>query len=285
MDDLLTAIVVAGGKAKPAFVAATGVTNRALVELAPGKTMLEFVVDALRGASSVGRIIIVGDVPQPPAPDGSGVDKVAVVLAPGDSLIRNTLIGCEAAQVRAEQPVLLVSSDIPFITSTEVDSFTRSALESHGDFCYPIIPMADYNRCFPQMKRTTMKVREGEFTGGNVMMMRAWALTEGFDAINTAYTLRKSVFKLASMLGRAVGWGVLARIILAQCGMPGLLRILVLEKAVGKVLGARVVAKAIVTHDAAIGTDVDKMEDVQIAREMLAARLSPVSAAGAQAEH
>ena len=116
----ITAIILAGGKAKPDFTAATGVTNRALVTLAPdGRTMLDLVVAALLNAERVGRIFVVGDVPQP---DTSGV-KPLVVLPPGNSLIDNIFIGFDAAHAAPDERVLLVSADIPFISGAAVDDY------------------------------------------------------------------------------------------------------------------------------------------------------------------
>jgi GTP:adenosylcobinamide-phosphate guanylyltransferase len=251
----LATIVLAGGVAKPAFTAAAGVTNRALVELAPGKTMLRFVLDALAGSKTIGEIFVVGNVSELP-----GVS----VLAPGASLIDNILIGIDASGAKATDNVLLVSSDIPFIKPDEIDSLVTNALGTGADFCYPIIRMSDYRRQFGQMKRTTLKLKEGEFTGGNIMLVRAGVITQNPDAIRSAYAARKSV----TALGRMLGWGLLCRILASQIFAPNLLSIPLLESAVGKVLGGA--ARAVITPHPSIGTDIDDPNDVAVAREFLA---------------
>jgi GTP:adenosylcobinamide-phosphate guanylyltransferase len=252
----LSTIVLAGGTAKPEFTAATGVNNRALVELAPGKTMLSFVLGALHGASSVGDIIIVGDMsPQPNT----------TLVAPGETLIDNIQRGITASGAANADMLLLVSSDIPFIKPSEVDSYIADSIATGADFCYPIIPMADYRRRFAQMKRTTLKLREGEFTGGNIMLVRAGVILQNPDSIHKAYAARKSPLALGKMLG----WGLLTRILVSQIAAPNLLAIPLLENAIGRLLGG-VTARAVITTSASIGTDIDQVEDVEIARKILA---------------
>jgi GTP:adenosylcobinamide-phosphate guanylyltransferase len=266
MNDKFTAVVLAGGKALPDFTKSTGVTNRALVELAPNRTMLDFVIEALYGAQLVGRVFIVGDIPTDKigalAPSGC---EEARILAPGDSLIDNILIGLESAGSQPDESVLMVSADIPFVSSEAIDDYAARAAEAHADFCYPIVPMAEYNRQYPTMKRTTLKLREGEFTGGNIMLCRAGVLTANPGAVRAAYAGRKSVFRIGGMLG----WGLLLRIAVSQLAMPSLLNIPLLEQAIGRILGAGATARAIITNHASIGTDVDKPEDVIAAREIL----------------
>ena len=70
MTIIVDAVVLAGGKNSDEMRAATGVENRALVRLGD-RTMLEYVVAALRGASCLDRIFVVGDVPE-----GEGYERV-----------------------------------------------------------------------------------------------------------------------------------------------------------------------------------------------------------------
>jgi len=259
------AIAVAGGVASAEFSAQTGVQNRALVQLAQDKTMLNFVLAALLSATHVSGVTVVGDIPAEQIQRHG--DKVKLVK-PGDSLIDNILIGLAAVGSKPGDRVLMVGADIPFISAEAVDDFVMQASATSADFCYPIIPMADYNREFAGMKRTTLKLREGEFTGGNIMLCRAGVLTANPDAIRAAYAGRKSVMKIGAMLG----WGLLLRIAVSQLAAPGLLNIPLLEKAIGNLLGTGVRASAVITKHASIGTDVDKPEDVEYAREWFAKR-------------
>ena len=257
----MDAVVLAGGKNSAEMQAATGVENRALVRLGD-RTMLEYVIAALREASCIGRIFVVGDVPE-----NTGYER----LAPGATLVDNLFAGLRASeeaprppiQGGPERPVLAVTSDIPFLTAAAVEDFVGRAAATGADFCYPIIPIDVCLARFPQMRRTTLKVREGTFTGGNVMLLNPRIVIEHRGTILRAYAARKRPLQL----GRMLGWGLLARIALAQAFRPGILSVPMLEAAVSRVLGCR--ATAVVTELAEIGTDVDKPEDVAAARALL----------------
>lgn len=246
------AVVLAGGKNSAEMQAATGVENRALVRLGE-KTMLGYVIQALQGASCLGRIFVVGDVPE---------SEAYQRLAPGNTLVDNLFTGLRANT--GEQPVLVVTSDIPFLTPHSVEDFVARAMATGAAFCYPIIPIAACQARFPQMRRTTLKVREGQFTGGNLMLLHPRSVEEHRETILSAYAARKRPLQL----GRMLGWGLLARVALAQMLTPRLISVSALETGVSRLLGCR--AAAVVTEFAEIGTDVDKPEDVAAARSLLA---------------
>lgn len=254
--ELVHAIVLAGGKNSPEMKAATGVDNRALVELAPGRTMLNFIIDALVGAQQVRSVTVVGNVPELPG---------AAIVAPGQTMLDNIVIGIDAARPDDGEHVMVVSSDIPFITAAAVDDFLDRAGAPPADFCYPIIPMDAYNREFAGMKRTTLKLRDGRFTGGNLVLLNPQTLAANRELIMQAYAARKDVLAL----GRLLGWGLLVRIVLSQMAFPNLLCVSDLEAGVARLMGPGSTVRAIVTQFPAIGTDVDKPDDVAYARDRL----------------
>ena len=190
--------------------------NRALVRLGE-RTMLEYVIAALRGASCIDRIFVVGDVPE-----SNGYFSVP---SPGrQRLVQNLFAALMAVQEVSRsaptkssgQPALVVTSDIPFLTASAVEDFVEQALASEADFCYPIIPIAVCLAKFPQMQRTTLKVQEGTFTGGNLMLLNPAVVTEHRETILRAYAARKRPLQLGGMLG----WGLLTRIAMAQTALP-----------------------------------------------------------------
>lgn len=250
----MNALVLAGGKASPEFQAATHVENRALAELAPGRTMLDFVLAALGEAKSVNKVFVIGNVPP-----GEGYELVS----PGESLLDNLVLGIRAMGRETGKQVLLVSADIPFITGLAIEDFIDKASQLGANFCYPIIPMKVYNAQFAGMKRTTLKLREGEFTGGNVILADPDYLLENEAVVRGAYAARKSVLRLGSMLG----WGLLARVIASQLFAPKLLAIADLEAGISRLLGTT--ARAVITEHASLGTDVDKVDDVVVAKRIL----------------
>jgi GTP:adenosylcobinamide-phosphate guanylyltransferase len=254
--ELVSAIVLAGGRNSPEMLEATGVENRALVQLAPGRTMLDFIIDALKVAGGVRSITVVGDVPALPE---------VSVAAPGETMLDNIQIGIGAARPAQGERVLIVTSDIPFLTAEAVDDFLRQGLATPADFSYPIIPMDAYNREFAGMRRTTLKLRDGHFTGGNLVLLNPETLSNNRELIMRAYAARKDVLAL----GRMLGWGLLGRIVVSQLAFPNLLSVSDLELGVARLMGPGSVVKAVVTQFASIGTDIDKPGDVLFARERL----------------
>lgn len=257
-DSVLNVVVLAGGSNSPEMEAATGVTNRALVNLG-AETMLSRVVSALHAADLTERIYVVGDVPS---------DTRYELVAGGETLLENLFAGLRAANSDGDaRPVLASTSDIPFLTAESVDFFLRESLASGGDFCYPIIPISFCREHFPEMKRTTLRLREGTFTGGNMMVLNSRFLFAHEATITRAFAARKSVFKI----GRMLGCGLLTRILAAQLIAPSLLTVSALEAGVSQLIGEGCQAHAVVTPYAEIGTDVDHPEDIAVANRLLAA--------------
>jgi len=252
-DERINAVVLAGGRASGEITALTGVTNRALVPLG-GRTMLDYVIDALAGATRVDRICVVGDVP--------ASDRY-VSLTDQGSLFDNLLAGLAAA---GGTHVLVTTADIPFITPEAIEDFAAASLERHADIAYPIVTLASCRKRFVGMKRTSVRFREGVFTGGNIMLLRTEFVRSQPERIRQAYAARKDVLRLGALLGPAL----LLRLLVSQTIAPSVLTLPIAEAAVARVLGNSARVAAIVTDYPEIGTDIDKPEDIEIARRLMA---------------
>ena len=240
-------VILAGGKAKPEMEALTGQSNRALT-LVQGRTLLEVVTDALARAGNVGPLTVVGDVPDDPRyerlPDGG--DFVANVTA--------------GAQAFPDAEFLLVAtSDLPFLTGPITADFVRDALakaaQTNADILYPIVPVAECYARFPHVKRTSLRLREGVFTGGNLMLIRPSFLLARREWIAESYAARKSVLKIARILGP----GAIVRLAISQKFAPNLLTLNWLENRVSGLIGAT--GRALVCHAPEIATDLDRPSD------------------------
>ncbi len=158
----VAALILAGARGSPEMQAATGgLENRALVPLA-GRSMLDYVVEAVRGGlKGSGRVLVAGDVPTPP-----GCDAV-----PGGASLVDTLLNGAAALAPEESRLLVATADIPFLTSEAVADFLRQAERLPAQFHYPIVPADRCAERFPRMRRTTLRIAEGRFTGGNLVLL------------------------------------------------------------------------------------------------------------------
>lgn len=242
-------IVLAGGKASQELQNATGQTNRALV-VVNGKTLLAHVVEALRAADPDAPITVVGDVPE-------SADYTRLPDA-GD-FVSNVNVGVAAYPDAAY--VLFSTSDLPFLTGETVADFARGAVaraeETGAGMIYPVVPVASCYARFPGVHRTSLRLREGEFTGGNLMLVRPAFLLSQKQRLAEAFAARKRPFRLAMMLGPA---NVL-RLALSQKLAPGLLSIPFLEKRVSKLVGAP--ARALICDRPEIATDLDRVSDFE----------------------
>jgi GTP:adenosylcobinamide-phosphate guanylyltransferase len=242
-------IVLAGGKSKPDMIVATGVENRALIQVS-GKTMLSHVVDALRSAGSPGICVVgnVGDSPSYRRLDDSG------------GFVENLFAGCE--EFRDSPFVLVSTSDIPFLTRESIVDLVERGSELNADIVYPVVPVAKCYERFPGIKRTAAKIRDGEFTGGNVILARPEFLLSHRDRITRAYAARKSPLRLAIMLGL----GTVARFALSLTGWRNVIAIEHLESAVSRLLGGQ--ARALISSYPEIATDIDKPEDLEAIKNL-----------------
>ncbi|MBQ7524957.1 MAG: nucleotidyltransferase family protein [Abditibacteriota bacterium] len=245
----VTAVILAGAKAD--FGEDTTI-SRAMIPLG-GDTMIGHITKALKASPSVGKIIAVGDVA-----DGN-IDEI---ISPGDSLFANLLKGAEAVP---EGDILILTCDIPLITSEGAEHFLAEAAGKGFDFAVPIISKEDCMAKYTQFKRTYLRIAEGTFTLGNIMMISKDFITNRRKTIEDTYNARKNPVKLA----RVLGFNVLARLILGAV-FPGLLKTASLENMFGKMLGAKV--KAVVSPYAEIGEDIDKQSDLDAVRAVFAER-------------
>ncbi|MCW5936876.1 MAG: NTP transferase domain-containing protein [Fimbriimonadaceae bacterium] len=225
-------IVLAGGKTDQRFRDLTGCEWRAEVPY-EGRRFIDIVLGAVGG---VGRIVQVG------GPEVSGIERVPSAA----TFLGSVKAGLEAVQTDS---LLLATSDLPDLSKEAVADFVARCDLAAG-FNYPIVPMEECERAYPGLKRTTLAVREGRFTGGNLAVLRTEAFRGALPKLEAAYLARKSPLKLAGM----VGIGLLARVVIGKI-IPGTLPISALETAIGRFMGTRV--RGIVSRYPEIGTDID----------------------------
>lgn len=254
------AIVLAGAPPSPEMDPDGKLKSRAMVKI-NGKTMLQYIVDALRGSETVSSVVAIGCV------EADGLDKV---LEPVGNIVDNINCAVEElfgnkdsslevpndSNVGGVDSVLVVCADIPLLTPQAVDDFVKRAIDLQVDFVYPIVNKSACQGEYANMKRTYVKTGDGCFTGGNITLVKSDFYANHADAIARAFAVRKKPVALAGL----IGYGILLRFLVGQI-FPSVLRVSMLEESVGRMLGAKL--KALVTNYAEIGEDVDKVEDVK----------------------
>ncbi|MEW6202423.1 MAG: nucleotidyltransferase family protein [bacterium] len=250
-DMPIDVVIMAGGVVPDSLKGFTGKKSKAMLKIGD-RYMVEYVVDAVRGMKGVGKVICVGHEDEIGQVLGGRVD---VMVPSVDSMMENLRAGLRA--VAGTDLVLICTCDIPLITSAVLEDFIRTCKKRQTDLCYPIVEKAVNERLFPSVKRTYVRLKDGVFTGGNVVLVNPTVFEAHWALIERAMALRKSPLKLLRMLGIFF----VLRFIFRQLSIANI------ESKVEKILGFH--AAAVIVPHPEIGIDVDKESDYKIILEAL----------------
>lgn len=243
----MDALVLAGGAAPPELAAATGCVDRALIEIG-GQPMLCHVLDALHNTPGVERIAVVGN------PAALALDGETFGVAAGGRMVDNLTRGIEALQ---SPSVLVCTCDLPLVTPSALEALLQETRRRGLEVAYPIVRRAVCEAAFPDGRRTYATLRDGEFTGGNAVIVPGHIIGRVGALIDAAYNARKNPLALARILGPAF----LAKFLSKR------LTVAEVERKATQVVGCR--AGAVEMQDASIAFDVDKPDDLRVAARVL----------------
>lgn len=200
-----------------------------------GRPMAEWVLEALKGAGL--SAVYVGENPGLSPPP-------RLTLPDRGSLLDNL----EAALAYVEGRVLVATADLPHLTPEAVRFLLERAPEAA--LVYPIVPKERVEARFPGNRRTYARLREGTFTGGNLLLLDKALFFQALPLARRAVALRKNPLALARM----VGLDILVKLLL------GRLSLLEVEARAKRILGVE--ARALITPYPEVGVDVDREEDL-----------------------
>lgn len=244
----VAAVVLAGSSNSDAAFQALGVAHRALADVG-GRPMLAAVLDALRSSPAVGRVVLIG------GPELAAAGPVDEHLPPAAGLVENVIQGVRTC--RDADFVLLVTADLPFLTTEAVNRMIEESIATGAGFCYPVIRKEENERRFPGMRRTYARLADGTLTGGNLFLVRPEVLLAQEERIRRAYAWRKQPWRLALLFGLPFLWRL-------YCGTLTLAQ---LEERASKLLG--VSARVLVLPYPELGADIDRPEDLDAARRLV----------------
>jgi GTP:adenosylcobinamide-phosphate guanylyltransferase len=240
-----------------AIILAGQVNQGALREVSPsqyeaeirvaGRPMVDYVVDAIKGIHGIEQIVVVG--PEP-------VWREGTVLAPmGTDLVGNLLSGINTLS-DATSPALVVTADIPLITTQILETFLAQA-PKNVDVVYPIIEKSLTQTTYPTTERTYVRLKDGSFTGGNIFLINPAKFLAIRDQIKVFLGHRKSPIRLA----KDIGIKTLIRFAL------GRLTIQDAEMRIAKLLNVK--GRALIFSYPEVGVDVDKPQDLALVEQLL----------------
>ncbi len=257
------AVVLAGRRPGPDPLAdAGGAAHRALLEI-EGEPMLLRVVRRLLGRPGLARVVVNIDRPDllDALPGWSGItasDRVQV-LPSTPSPSGSVLESLDAADLD-RGPVLVTTADHALLDDAMLDVFFSRAAENDADLQLALVPSASIRARFPEAKRTYLRFRDEAYSGANLFLFRTPVARHAARFWQRVEHERKHPWRLAR------AFGLMNLLLFAT-------RRLDLDQAMiraSQVVGARVDAIALDIAEAAV--DVDKIEDLELVRAILADR-------------
>jgi GTP:adenosylcobinamide-phosphate guanylyltransferase len=194
------AILPAGGKIDAEFAKKVGTEYKALIMI-DGKTILGHTLDALEGTGMVKSTIVIGPDEVLNSDDGQ---RASYRLLPGDTGPDNIYLGLDQLlkEPTPPQKVLVVTTDLPFLTSDVVKKFIDDCPVDR-DICVPLIRSSDFRKRFPGTEATFVKLKDDEWTTGCAYVMDVNALKKAKPHIDRVFENRKSKMGMARLLGPA----------------------------------------------------------------------------------
>jgi GTP:adenosylcobinamide-phosphate guanylyltransferase len=260
-----TAIILAGerGPDDPLAMNASACC-KAMVEV-DGTPMIIRVLGALENATHVGRRLV----------SGPGHEKL-VNGSPLNHLIETDAVGwCEPRptpstsaysamqHVHADTPVLVTTADHPLLTAEIVDHFCERSLARGVDVTVGLAPYALVRAAYPDMKKTVLRFRDGDYCGCNLFAFLTADGRRMADYWRRVETQRKNPVRIIRILG---WWAV----------VQYLLRRLTLESALSSLSRRlRLKLEAIILPFAEAAVDIDSIADHAIVQRKLARRPVP----------
>ncbi len=242
-------LILAGARLSGELSQYSPVEHEAFIQI-HDKPMVEYVVKAVTEAENTDKIAIVGPEKKIKENINFAFD---LIVNSTDSLIENVQRGINSLQ--PSKNVLLISSDIPLITSEVIDEFIELCTEKTADIYYPIVSKEHSVAKYPGMERTYVKLTEGSFTGGNMVIINPGILSDILDWLKKAVLWRKKPLKLSKLLGVKILFKLLI----------GNLTLAEIEERVKKLTGYK--GCGLITEHPEIGFDVDKPSDLELMRE------------------
>jgi GTP:adenosylcobinamide-phosphate guanylyltransferase len=252
----MNAIITAGGIPGPEdpLYELTQGKSKALLEIG-GKPMVQWVLDALCGSEKIEQIVMVGldsDI-------GLACSKPITYIPNQGGMLDNVRIAIDKVVELNPQAelILLVSSDIPAMTTEMVDWAIDTALETEHDMYYNIISKEDMEARFPESKRSFIKFKDAVVCGGDMNIVRASAASGNDELWNKLIASRKNAFKQAALFGFSTLLLVLTRRLSIHDAAPR----------ISKQIGIR--GRAVLCPYPELGMDVDKPYQFEILRKEL----------------
>ena len=212
-----------------------------------GKPLIEYTINALIHSEMIDYILVVGNKGVLTPVIGNSVDRI---IDQENDMLDNLIKSM--SYLNGEENIIVATCDIPLITPDSIRYFIDRALELRVDLCYPIIEKSLYISRYPDVRRTYVILKDGEFTGGNLIMFNPYKIKAIENQIRFLINNRKNPLKMA----RALGMFITIQLLLKQ------LEIKRIETYVQRKFNIE--GRAMIIPYPEVGSDIDRSEDIEI---------------------
>jgi GTP:adenosylcobinamide-phosphate guanylyltransferase len=250
-----TAVVLAGSRpGRDAFAEQYGTDLKALIPVA-GEPMVRRPVNALLASDTVAQVIVLTQAPERIAEVLPNDPRIAVRKSLG-TIAETMLAMCNDQHTR--WPLLVTTADHALLDAAMVDEFCAAAAGT--DLAVGVVERRVLMDRFPDAQRTWLKFRGGAFTGANLFWLGSPEAARVITMWRSVEQDRKKGWRLVALLGPAVLFGTLLRLLTIDDVLARL----------GRKLGLQI--KAVKLSNPLAGIDVDKAADHMLAEAIIAGR-------------
>jgi len=255
------AVVLAGRRsADDPLALAAGAPHRALLDI-EGEPMLLRVVKRLLARPALERVLINIDAPElldeipefVALRDRGRVETIQSTESPS----RSVLESLDHAGLE-EGPVLVTTADHALLDDAMLNAFFAKSSATDSDLTLALVPRTTIRARFPEARRTYLPFRDEAYSGANLFFFRTPEARKAALFWRRIESQRKHPWRIA----RAFGVANLILFLLRRLDLSAALA------RASRVVGAKVVAIPLEIAEAAV--DVDKIEDLELVRRILA---------------
>lgn len=249
---MIDAVVLAGRRNEGELRSVSDAQWEALIDIA-GTPMTGWVLRALREVPGIDRIVVVG-----PEDLQSELRQEDALVTPGETLLESASSG--AAATRPGSKVLFVTGDVAMLTEEAVSEFLERSEGISAEAWYPIVTRARVEADFSGNRRTYVRMREGTFTGGNLLLLAPGVWERGIGQAQRLIAMRKQPLRLAAM----IGINFVLRLVIGRATIADA------EERFSRLLGMQV--RAVESSHPEVGVDIDHPSDVPYGEQTLRLR-------------
>ncbi len=190
------AIILSGGRLSRRMSRRFGVRVKSLIPY-KGKTLLQIAIESALNSKTVETpVVVVG--PKEVTVEVKRFSGQVELVYEGENVMENAVRGARFFDF--EGAFILISPDLPLLTGEDLDVFLGE-IPAGVELAVPVIKREIFEEAFPNCPNKFAKLVNGHVTMASVFYATGDAIRKNLGLGRDAYRARKSILKLAIMLG------------------------------------------------------------------------------------